>query len=122
MPSKHKGWIGVDFDGTLATFVDRGAVLGPPIPPMVYRVQLWLRNGYDVRIFTSRVSHKDQEKRKAVVEALEAWCKKHIGKVLPITNEKDFNMIELWDDKAITVIRNTGLSLREHMKRSRKRL
>lgn len=32
----------------------------------------------------------------------------HIGRVLPITNIKDYQMIELWDDRAVQVIPNTG--------------
>lgn len=46
-----------------------------------------------------------------VVDALtpiENWCLKHIGKKLPVTNIKDFGMIELWDDRAVQVVPNTG--------------
>jgi hypothetical protein len=52
------GWIGVDFDGTLATY-GRWAgptQLGDPIAPMVDRVKRWLAEGREVRIFTARVA------------------------------------------------------------------
>ena len=31
------------------------------------------------------------------------------GEVLPVTNCKDFGMIELWDDRAVQVVFNTGI-------------
>ena len=41
--------------------------------------------------------------------AIQAWCVEHIGVALPVTNEKDFAMTELWDDRAVGVHRNTGV-------------
>lgn len=107
-------WIGVDFDGTLATYDDwRGVdVLGEPVKPMVDRVKDWLAEGRQVRIFTARVSHDGSiaQRRGACKagKAIENWCKQHIGRALPVTNVKDYNMVELWDDRAIQVIENTG--------------
>jgi len=40
--------------------------------------------------------------------AIAAWCKLHIGQVLPLTCTKDYGMIELWDDRAVQVEMNTG--------------
>ena len=37
------------------------------------------------------------------------WCKEHVGCILPITNEKDFGMVQLWDDRCTQVLRNTGI-------------
>ena len=65
-----------------------------------------MEEGHDVRIFTARVSHPDQVD--AAVETIETWCLEHIGVVLPITNVKDYAMIELWDDRAVQVVTNTG--------------
>ena len=39
---------------------------------------------------------------------IKEWCIKHVGQELPITCFKDFGMIELWDDRAIRVEKNTG--------------
>jgi len=116
-----KGWIGVDFDGTLAVWIANGSVLGPPIPYMVARVKMWLAKGYDVRIFTSRVSIKDKEKLADNTAALEAWSEEHIGKVLPCTCVKDFNCVAYYDDKAIRVIKNTGMTEQEYRTRKKKR-
>ncbi len=58
-----------------------------------------------MRIFTARASVPSQ------IPYIEQWCLKHFGKTLPVTNIKDFAMIELWDDRAIQVIPNTGKRL-----------
>jgi hypothetical protein len=106
--SRSAGWIGVDLDGTIAHY-DRfvGPLhIGDPIPAMVNRVKRWLTEGREVRIFTARVS---EEAVKAEVEkAIKAWCKRHIGQELAVTCIKDYQMIELYDDRAIQVEKNTG--------------
>jgi hypothetical protein len=108
-----KGWIGVDLDGTLAKYDGWVGVdhIGDPVPLMVSRVKIWLQQGHDVRIFTARVSgfKRDQEQIERAYKAIEEWCIKHIGQKLIITNEKDLNMIELYDDRAVQVEANTGL-------------
>jgi hypothetical protein len=109
-------WIGVDFDGTLAHY--EGAhhyEIGGPIKPMVERVKRWLKEGYTVKIFTARVFLDGTRKRRnealAAKVALGYWCLEHLGQVLEVTCQKDFKMIELWDDRAVTVERNTGYQL-----------
>lgn len=98
------GWIGVDLDGTLAYYDGwKGPDhIGDPLPEMVKRVTHWLSQGVEVRIFTARASVPEQ------VPPIQAWCLRHIGLVLPVTNVKDFGMVELWDDRAVRVIPNTG--------------
>lgn len=104
------GWIGVDLDGTLAIY--DGWVgeehIGPPVPKMVQRVKDWLSKGVEIRIFTARVTETPGRDNSTIRRAIEDWCLLHIGQVLPITNIKDFAMIELWDDRAVRVIANTG--------------
>ena len=114
--STNDGWIGVDLDGTLAHYEGwNGGVIGEPIVPMVRRVQQWLAQGKDVRIFTARVylpKYATPEARTVHQQqrvAIAAWCQLHLGQVLPITNQKDFSMIELWDDRAVQVVNNLGL-------------
>lgn len=115
MPVRKRGWIGVDFDGTLAVWRGNYDIMGPPIPLMVERVRGWLRSGYDVKIFTARVSHTDCKKRAAVETVIRAWCRENIGQELEVTNAKDFSCLEIWDDKAVTVIKDTGMTLREKL-------
>ncbi len=98
------GWIGVDLDGTLAVY---GGWKGPghigePVEKMAARVRAWLASGREVRIFTARASSPDQ------IPPVQDWTERHFGVRLPVTNVKDFAMVELWDDRAVSVIANTG--------------
>jgi hypothetical protein len=113
------GWIAVDLDGTLADWSGWRAdgSIGDPIPAMVNRVKRWLREGKDVRIFTARVwpygTTMSAESARVMgvagqLAAIRHWCREHLGEVLPITCIKDPDMIELWDDRAVTVKRNLG--------------
>jgi len=105
------GWIGVDLDGTLAKYDDWIGVdhIGEPVPLMLARVREWLAKGADVRIFTARVGALgDRMEEERAVMAIREWCTKYIGKPLPITCQKDYAMVELWDDRCIQVIPNTG--------------
>lgn len=116
------GWIGVDLDGVLAHYdkwlPDHG--IGAPVPAMVARVRSWLAQGREVRIMTARVAASTEwsevsqsygddtfiAKQRALIEA---WCLEHLGQVLPITCQKDYRMVELWDDRAVQVVKNMGL-------------
>ena len=101
-------WIGVDLDGTLAHYDHwRGPLhIGAPVKLMVARVQNWLDEGKRVKIFTARVC--DRELASEITAAVKDWTEKHVGERLEVTNKKDYGMIELWDDRAIQVRRNTG--------------
>jgi hypothetical protein len=105
-----EGWIGVDFDGTLAEYDEwRGPEhVGKPIQKMLDRVKGWLEAGKDVRILTGRVGADSKEDVEASRKAIRDWCIEYVGKELPITNEKDPMMDELWDDKVVQVKKNTG--------------
>lgn len=115
MGEQSKGWIGVDLDGTLAVYDEwRGLEhIGAPVPDMVDRIWVWLLQGWEVRIFTARVTPApgaDIENFRAVLYnwLLDAGLPAHR---LPATNVKDFQMVELWDDRAVTVEPNTGRAL-----------
>ncbi len=106
-------WIGCDFDCTLARYSDvetNGASLGEPVPLMLERVKRWLAAGIEVRIFTARASTLNKF-REIDIHRIKAWCRKYIGQELPVTAEKDFYMVELWDDRAVSVEANTGAVL-----------
>ena len=101
---ENRGWIGVDLDGTLARYDGwiSPDYIGEPIPEMLERVKNWLRKGYMVKIFTARCSVSEQ------LAPVPDWLEKHGIGGLEITNVKDFGMIELWDDRCVQVIPNTG--------------
>lgn len=103
------GWIGVDLDGTLAHYSGwKDGQIGEPIPAMLNRVKGWLASGLEVRIFTARVGWADAAVVAEQTELIENWCEKHLGQKLKVTATKDFEMIELWDDRAVSVQMNTG--------------
>ena len=97
-------WIGVDLDGTLAEYHGWHGKdeIGEPVALMMTRVRAWIEAGVEVRICTARASDP-----KAVPPVRE-WLKAHGLGQLTITNEKDFNMMALWDDRAVQVETNTG--------------
>ncbi len=99
----NEGWIGTDLDGTLAEYPSGDSPnIGRPIPLMLERVKVWLTYGIKVRIVTARAGDPSQ------IPLIEQWLMHHLGVVIPITDKKDYDMIELWDDRAIQVIPNTG--------------
>jgi hypothetical protein len=130
--SGNQGWIGCDLDGTLAHY--DGWVspthIGTPIAAMVERVKAFLAAGGEVRIFTARcypfalvrhrgdagdlVSSSTRERlieAEAAIDAVQDWCERHIGRVLPVTCVKDYAMAVLYDDRAHAVEANTGRML-----------
>jgi hypothetical protein len=109
--SKHGGWIGVDLDGTLARYDGWKGIehVGEPIPAMLERVKAWLAEGREVRICTARVCSKRPASERAYARLyIEGWCFAHLRQVLEVTSEKDFDMVELWDDRAVRVAFNSG--------------
>jgi hypothetical protein len=98
-------WIAVDLDGTLAEYDHwRGLEhVGDPIPAMLERVKAWIASGIEVRIFTARACVPEG------IRPVQQWLVRQGIGGLTVTNAKDFGMIELWDDRAIQVIPNTGL-------------
>jgi len=99
---KRGGWIGVDLDGTLAHYDGNISMIGEPLKPMMDRVQEWLKAGHTVKLVTARAGKKGQK------ELIHRWCLDHGLPSLEVTDRKDFQMTELWDDRAIQVETNTG--------------
>lgn len=102
---REEGWIGVDLDGTLAH--DGGwngdpNQIGEPVPEMLQRVRDWLNQGRRVKIFTARATVPQN------IPPIRDWMRKHGLPELEVTNVKDFALIEVWDDRAVEVITNTG--------------
>ena len=104
-PPDSKPWVGVDLDGTLAEATPwRGmSHIGPAVPLMLRRVKLWLEKGVRVKVVTARAGDPEG------LAATQAWLKAQGLPDLEVTDRKDFGMIELWDDRAIQVVQNTGM-------------
>lgn len=110
----QRGWIGVDLDGTLAHYDGwQGPFhIGEPIPRMVERVKQWLVEGVEVRIVTARVycgESEDPTTAEQWRELIAEWCEQNVGQRLRVTCQKDYGMVELWDDRAVQVIPNSGV-------------
>lgn len=80
---------------------------------MVNRVKAWLKAGTEVRIFTARVAPVNQTQAQidAETKKISAWCVEHLGRTLPITAIKDFQMVTLYDDRAVQVMTNSGVTV-----------
>jgi hypothetical protein len=125
-PQGPEGWIAVDLDGTFAEYHGwtKWNEFGPPIPKMVERVRGWLAEGRDVRIFTARVPLDDTEEHTCrhtgekwngvmMKYAIAEYTERHVGRRLRSQCYKDLNCIEIWDDRAVGVVANTGDTLVE---------
>lgn len=112
-------WIGVDFDGTLATYdgFQGHNKLGAPVPAMVERVMRWHNAGILIKIFTARVSGSLLDAQEAT-KGIKNWLAQHNLPDFEITCTKDYYMSELYDDRAVQVEFNTGIlvgkSTRKH--------
>ena len=114
--------IAVDLDGTLVewgrifgkTFTDYDpSRLGDPIPKMIDRVKVWLEQGHEVVIFTARMHPSHKEEVEIARQAINKWSLETFGKELEITCMKDRAMEQIWDDRAVSVERDTGRVLTE---------
>lgn len=118
-PNKQRS-IAVDFDGTLATYDGWKGVehLGEPVEEMVLRVKAELDAGSAVTIFTARVnpnggSFEDALDATKSFVLIAQWCTEHIGQILPITHEKSREWDEMWDDRAVQIVKNQGIPVTE---------
>ena len=103
--AESRQWIGVDLDGTLAEAVPWQGFehIGKPVPNMMKRLKIWIEMGYRVKIVTARAQDREQ-----AIPPIRKWLQKQGLPDLEITNAKDMDMIELWDDRCVQVIPNTG--------------
>jgi hypothetical protein len=101
-----RGWIGVDLDGTLAKCETNTNPnhIGAPVLLMLKRVRYWIKTGRTVKIFTARAGDFHDEIN------IHQWCVRHELPVLEITNRKDHQMLALWDNLAVGVVKNIGIS------------
>jgi len=104
--------IAVDLDGTLAMDYEEDfdpEFIGEPVPDMLNKVKDWLNAGKTVKIFTAR-AHDSRN-----IPPIAKWLEKHGIGGLEITNRKTPDMKVIWDDKARSVVINTGKSPEEEM-------
>jgi hypothetical protein len=109
-----------DFDGTLAYFDTwKGQKhTGKPIPEMVKKCLEARATGDEVVIFTARMTHDPVFVSDPHVckQSIEEWCIKNLGVKLPITNVKGPAEV-IYDDRAVRIVKNTGLTEGEFLGR-----
>lgn len=98
-------WYAFDLDGTLAYYDEWKGIenIGEPIQPMMDILREFLLQGHKVKIFTARANEGPEAIRK-----VQDWLQNMGLPRLEVTSQKDFGMIELWDDRCVCVERNTG--------------
>lgn len=97
-------WVGFDFDGTVSRLSD-----GLPVSSIVEKIKHFRSQGVEVRICTARISSKQTPEHIVNhTKYIQDWCKVYIGEVLPVTAEKDYEMVILYDDRAIAVKTDAG--------------
>lgn len=137
--AQQGGWVGVDWDGTMFTFEGdtwvAWNVFGQPIQAMIDRVKAWVAAGVPVRIVTARIRIPLEELNGLPVysrrplntcivtgqaysdammsRAIQDHAEKHGLPRLLVQCYKGARMIELWDDRAVQVVPNTGQTLTE---------
>ena len=117
-------YYGVDWDGTTVEYHGwaKWDKFGAPIPKMVERIRGWLADGDEVRIITARVSHDDSVIGTCKVtgetftnvqmkHAIASECERIFGQRLRVQAWKCWRMAELWDDRAVGLVANTGETL-----------
>lgn len=107
-------WIGVDQDRTLAYYDGqwRDGEIGKPILPMVKKVKEFLERGITVKILTARANTGSPEGDRQACEAIQKWLVEEAGlPKLEVTASKDYHMIAFYDDLAIHIVPNTGMTL-----------
>jgi hypothetical protein len=100
-------WVGFDLDGTLSRTDNPGHFeppypLGEPVLHMLQTARSLLDAGVIVKVFTARACEAE------MIPIVQAWTEKHgLGK-LEVTNQKDYNLIRFYDDRAIQIVPNEG--------------
>jgi hypothetical protein len=111
--------IACDLDGTLAEYrsgemsrryaAGQRTFIGRPIPQTLARVKAALALGYEVWIFTARLSPERGDTTE-MAAAIAAWTLEHVGQRLDATAIKLQRFDEIWDDKAVRISKNQGAS------------
>ncbi len=109
-------WVGVDFDGCLARDDEPGHFeppypLGEPIPEMVQMVKSLLVAGVRVKIFSARAFEPES------IPVIQDWTEREGLGRLEVTNQRDYDLIRFYDDRAIQVVPNSGRSASSNIRK-----
>jgi len=76
--------------------------IGEPIKPMIKFAKYLVSQGKKIKIFTARAKNRD------TISYIHKWLKENGLPEFEVTNEKDFGMIMLYDDRCKQVVTNSG--------------
>ena len=117
-PKKPGGMeIAIDLDGTLAEYKGWVSIkhIGAPIESIAKVVMDLHQGGFKIVIFTARANDPE------AIPYIKEWLDEHGFPNFEITNIKRKEFIEIWDDRAISVERNTGFTMNANAPRSTKK-
>ncbi|WP_309385933.1 hypothetical protein [Cerasicoccus frondis] len=103
-----QSWLGVGLDGVLAERSEAGLAgeIGPVIPDMKARVKDWVKyKRIKVKVLTPRAYNEEGAAQ------VRAWLDANGLDYVECTHAKDLHMVEFWDDRAVQVISNMGMSV-----------
>jgi len=129
------GWYGFDLDGTLAVYDGWRGIdhIGAPVAPMVRLARRMHEIGLRIKVVTARVSPRPLPETRpnpyvkhswcvqdpdvqtwalkpdwGAREFVQEWCYRNLGFAPGVTHEKDYAMLQLFDDRCVQVEANTG--------------
>ena len=110
---KFEPELAVDLDGTLAEYHGWQGInhIGKVIPKMRDRVLAWQAKGITIVVFTARVSGDDAEEVIMATKFISNWIIANGMAAMEITCIKKKQFKQIWDDRAIQIIPNTGISI-----------
>lgn len=117
----RRPWYGFDLDGCAAKSIepfDAGRI-GEPIASIVDLMYEMMRQSKRIKIFTARVCETGQLSHisghiadRAFADwqhsLITLWNKRNLGRDIEVTCIKDFLCLEIYDDRAWRVAKNTG--------------
>ena len=112
-------WIGVDLDGTLAHYDkwEGPHKIGKPIKKMAAKVNSWHKQGKIVKIITARVGNQPKRYVDYVTGKIHEWLELNGMPRLEVTATKDLGMVEMYDDRCVQIVPNTGMPLEQFLKK-----
>jgi hypothetical protein len=108
-------FVAVDLDRTLAEFTwdpktYMPGKIGNPLLTRCAQVRSWIDRGVPVKIFTARIaSNNPRIKDGPVRVAIDQWCIRVFGRMLPVVSEKEYGCRLLVDDIALPVEGNKDI-------------
>jgi len=101
-----------DLDSTLATGLPTHTPteIGDPVIPMLRVLFAHLKQGDTCVVHTARLSMEHTPDERAASEsAIKDWCRKWIGRELPVTANKSYLASIFYDDRAVGIVKDQGV-------------